>query len=260
MMLRLIAIMLLACSSAWARVYVFTTETVTTVGTTTTTTQPPSYDAAWRDQIVLEYTFDDLPWTNVSGQVYDHSPSGNNYGTLGGTPTISTGVVYFGGSAYIQSAITDSLNNTTSFTFSVWYYRTGSWGGTMTPMATVGNAGKTTYFQQQTAFQRTAVLATVGGNTAQELNGRQWHMLTTTWDAVDNTVHFYIDAAHSTNVTSFTATGPMLQSNSWFIATSSALANYFTGYEDDALVVSRALTYIEVTNRYYHTMQTGGKW
>lgn len=271
MMRILIAIMLCLASQAWARVYVFTTETVTTTETTTTTTQPPAgpgwpTNEWWYSNMVMRYTCDNAVWTNADGTIKDDSPYHNNPGIIGAGASAVTysnngagGCVYMDGSPdYIMSTLTNSLNGATSFVVSVWYwYNAASWSGTKSHFNITGNAGKTTILQMLSNGNRAGSMATIGGLTTQGATVKTWHNLILSKSAT-NDAHLYIDGEESTN-SPWAASTALSQTNAVIMGCDYALGNPFTGwYDDPMLLVNAYWGPVEATNYFEKASGTGG--
>ncbi|MFC5401884.1 OmpL47-type beta-barrel domain-containing protein [Cohnella soli] len=207
-------------------------------------------------KLIAFYTFDDT--------FKDFSGNGNDAKPVMRTPTFVPGVkgkaAQFDPTSGLQVMDNDSLDLSTSFTFSMWLYKEDGGFGGYAPCAPVFAKGDTAaygpYALMHDATGKSPGVRLVGGDSPNYLSFgftntpadfKQWYLATATWDG--NVIKFYING--ELRATSpWNGVLPNTTDNLVIGFDPPGITEYYHGLMDDFRIYNYALTEQEVKDLY----------
>ncbi|MDD5095009.1 MAG: cohesin domain-containing protein [Dehalococcoidia bacterium] len=202
--------------------------------------------------MVAYYPFD--------GDYQDHSSYGN-HGTPKGNMTFASAQIVqgakFDGASWIEVADSNSLDISTSFTFSAWLYKedagTGGWEVIFSKGDTSALDGTSPYGFSHSIDGKYPQVRVMKNNWYQHVTSRTmgdfkfWHLVTATWDG--STIKFYINGALKDSQ-AWTGTLPNSAAKLLIGKDPPGSTEYFKGIIDDLRIYNYALSQSEVSALY----------
>jgi len=204
-----------------------------------------NFEATISRSLVLHLPFDGN-YNDISGFENHGTPNGN----MGFTDGMIEQGAYFDGNSYIEIQDSDSLDLSTSFTFSVWLYKedagTGGWAVILSKGDTTGydwdNARYRLHHDLSGVYPEVRLVENNIGS-AITTNFKEWYHLAATWDG--SHVKFYINGVLEDTKT---LEGSLTDSTSKLLigCDPPGVTEYFRGIMDDLRIYNYALSDNEI--------------